>query len=1110
MPIALDDDPLWYKDAVIYELQVRAFEDSDEDGVGDFKGLTEKLDYIQNLGVTAVWLLPFFPSPLRDDGYDISDFTNVHPSYGTLRDFHTFLKEAHRRGLRVITELVLNHTSDQHPWFRRARKARPGSRWRSFYVWSDTPDKYREARIIFKDFEASNWTWDPVARAYYWHRFYSHQPDLNYDSPDVRQAMLEAVDFWLDMGVDGLRLDAVPYLFEREGTICENLPETHAFLKELRRHIDSSYRNRMLLAEANQWPEDAASYFGSGDESHMAFHFPLMPRLFMSYRQEDRYPITDIFQLTPPIPDTCQWALFLRNHDELTLEMVTDEERDYMYRTYAHDPQMRINLGIRRRLAPLLGNNRRSIELMNALLLSLPGTPVIYNGDEIGMGDNIYLGDRNGVRTPMQWSVDRNAGFSRANPQRLYLPVIIDPEYHFEAVNVESQLANPHSLLWWMKRLIGLRKQSRALSRGAVTFLQPENRRILAFLRRYGDERVLVVVNLSRFVQPANLDLSECRGMTPREMFGHVELPPIEDYPYFLTLAPHSFYWFTLEPARPIEQISSQALDASSLPVLALPDASEVLEPKYRRELSRLLPSYLQRSRWFQRKKRTIRNVEIVDAVPIVLKACSIYFVEVGYSEGNSENYLVPLSLAIAEEADAVLRDHANAVVMRLRAPGVAGVLYNAVWDRNFCDGMVDAVSRRRRFKGEKGEIAGFHTRAPRDIRRLEGVPLQSDVLRADQCNTSIMFSDRLVLKLFRRLEAGINPDLEIGRYLAEKTSFRSTPLTTGGCEYRRGNETMTVAMLQSFVPNQGDAWSHTLDTLSRYFEHALTKSAGNSEGVILKTNPLDLTESDLPPCSGETMRADLEDARTLGERTAEFHLALAKETTEPDFAPEPMTDYYQQSMYHRILGVANQTMRLLRQRLTLLAPGLQEQAQRVLSLEEPMRALLHPMRDRRIKATRIRYHGDYHLRQVLRAGRDFVLIDFEGDPARPLSERRIKRSPLRDVAGMLRSYHYAAHAALFGQVPGIIPHPELKPQLERWGQLWYQCVSSFFLRGYLARAAQSSFVPQSREDFKLLLNAFLLEKAAHELTLELNNRLDWAGIPLKGILQLIDEDRST
>src|SRR5213083_271763 len=473
-------DPFWYKDAIIYETHVKTFCDSDGDGMGDFRGLIEKLDYLQELGITAIWLLPFYPSPLRDDGYDIDDYFDVNPNFGTLDDFRAFLDAAHARDLRVITELVINHTSDQNPWFQKSRRAAPGSPERDFYVWSDTPEKYKDARIIFKDFETSNWAWDPVAKAYYWHRFYSHQPDLNFENPKVREAMIQAVDFWMGrMGVDGLRLDAIPYLYEREGTSCENLPETHRYIKTLRQHVDQKYGDRMLLAEANQWPEDAVSYFGagSGDECHMAFHFPLMPRLFMAVRMEDRVPIVDIIDQTPAIPETSQWALFLRNHDELTLEMVTDEERDYMYRVYANDVKARINLGIRRRLAPLLGNDRKKIELLNLLLFSLPGTPVLYYGDEIGMGENIFLGDRNGVRTPMQWSSDKNAGFSRATPHALYLPIILDPEYHYEAVNVEAQQRNPNSLFWWMKRVLTLRQRHRAFGRGKIKFLRPDNRK---------------------------------------------------------------------------------------------------------------------------------------------------------------------------------------------------------------------------------------------------------------------------------------------------------------------------------------------------------------------------------------------------------------------------------------------------------------------------------------------------------------------------------------------------------------------------------------------------------------------------------------------------------
>ena len=541
------DDPLWYKDAIIYELPVKSFCDGNEDGVGDFQGLHEKLDYLQNLGVTCLWLLPFFPSPLKDDGYDIADYVNVHPSYGTLEDFKKFLQAAHERGLQVVIELVLNHTSDQHPWFQRARSAPPGSPERDYYVWSDTDQLYQQARIIFVDAERSNWTWDPVAHAYYWHRFFQYQPDLNYDNPAVVREMLAVLDFWLDLGVDGFRIDAVPYLIERDNTSCENLPETHAIMKAIRAHIDARAPGRMLLAEANQLPADVRAYFGDGDQCHMAYHFPVMPRIFMALHLEDRQPITDVMEQTPPIPDSCQWALFLRNHDELTLEMVTSDERDYMYLAYSMDPQARLNLGIRRRLAPLVGNSRPRIELLVGLLFSFPGTPIIYYGDEIGMGDNLYLGDRNGVRTPMQWTGDRNAGFSRADPARLYSPVVMDPVYGYPAVNVEAQESDAASLLYWMRNMIRLRKLFKVFGRGTMEFLSPANRKVLAYLRRYREGVILCVANLSRTVQPAELDLSAFAGLTPVEMLGYTEFPTIGTLPYFLTLGPYGFYWFELE-----------------------------------------------------------------------------------------------------------------------------------------------------------------------------------------------------------------------------------------------------------------------------------------------------------------------------------------------------------------------------------------------------------------------------------------------------------------------------------------------------------------------------------------------------------------------------------
>src|SRR5215467_4775151 len=657
-------DPLWYKDAIIYELHVKTFCDSDGDGMGDFRGLMEKLDYLQELGVTAIWLLPFYPSPMRDDGYDIADYFGVNPNFGTLEDFRAFLDAAHQRNLRVITELVINHTSDQNPWFQKSRRAvgaaaagviGPGYNddlaYKDFYVWSDTPEKYGDARIIFKDFETSNWAWDPVAKAYYWHRFYSHQPDLNFDNPAVHDAVKKVCDFWLLMGVDGLRLDAIPYLYEREETNCENLSETHKYLQELRAHVDAKFPNRMLLSEANQWPEDAAAYFGNGDEAHMSFHFPLMPRMFMALQMEDRFPIIDIMEQTPAIPESCQWAMFLRNHDELTLEMVTDEERDYMYRVYATDPHARINLGIRRRLSPLLANNRRKIELLNTMLFSMPGTPIIYYGDEIGMGDNIYLGDRNGCRTPMQWSPDRNAGFSVANPQQLHLPVIIDPEYHYEATNVENQQKNLSSLLWWMRRVIAMRKNFKAFSRGSIEFLFPDNPKILAFLRRYEDEIVLGVVNLSRFSQFAELDLSKFAGSVPMEIIGRSHFPPIKKSPYFLTLNGHSSYWFTLEPQSGRKRAEKKRV----VPGLnGYPELQSLLDDGERARIeTEILPEYIASCRWFGAKARTLRQLRVVERSPISPppETSQLWVVEVSYLDGPTENYSLPVKIASPDKA---------------------------------------------------------------------------------------------------------------------------------------------------------------------------------------------------------------------------------------------------------------------------------------------------------------------------------------------------------------------------------------------------------------------------------------------------------------------------
>lgn len=1086
----LEDDPLWYRDAIIYELHVRAFHDSDGDGVGDFRGLIEKLDYLKDLGVTAIWLLPFCPSPLRDDGYDISDYEGIHPDYGNVRDFKAFLREAHRRGLRVITELTLNHTSDQHPWFQRARRAMPGSRWRDFYVWSSTPDRYREARIIFKDFEPSNWTWDQVASAYYWHRFYSHQPDLNYDNPDVQKAIFRVIDFWLEMGVDGLRLDAVPYLYEREGTNCENLPETYVFLKRLRAYVDGKYRNRMLLAEANQWPEDAAAYFGEGDECHMAFHFPLMPRLFMAVRMEDRFPVIDILEQTPAIPESCQWALFLRNHDELTLEMVTDEERDYMYRVYAYDSQMRINLGIRRRLSTLLGNHRNKIELMNSLLFSLPGTPVIYYGDEIGMGDNVYLGDRNGVRTPMQWSADRNAGFSRANPQRLYLPVIIDPEYCYDAINVEAQQNNSNSLLWWMKHLISHRKRFKAFGRGTLSFLYPDNHKVLSFIRRYEDECILVVANLSRFAQYVEMDLSAFAGMVPVELFGRTEFPPIGEPPYFLTLGPYTFFWFALETERAIQEPIE-----TRLPVIAVAGRWEaIFKGRAKSMLEDILPDYLKMRRWFGGKAKRIRSVEIKETIPIPNTSHAyITMVQVEYVEGDVETYTLPLAYAAGDHPDA------SVVRVQLKDKSEEGVIYDALMDEGFCEVLLNAISRRRRFKGIAGEIVALPTQAFRQIWRDE--PMEISILNVEQSNTSVIYGERFILKIFRRIEAGINPDLEIGRFLTEK-GFAQIPPVAGAIEYRKGrDEPTTLAILLGFVPNQGDAWHYTTDIVSRYFEHVLSLTPDVRAAPPLEVPLLDLVENGLPQVASEMIDTYMEAARLLGERTAELHIALASAPEEPDFAPEPFSTLYQRSLYQSMRILTRQVFQLLRRRLNDLPETLREEAKGVLDREEEVIGRFRSVKERRITAMRLRCHGDYHLGQVLYTGKDFVIIDFEGEPARPLSERRIKRSPLRDVAGMIRSFHYAAYSDLLMRVS---VRPEDTALLEPWADVWHRYVSGVFLRSYLNTAGRAPFLPEEREELEILLHAFILEKAVYELSYELNNRPDWVIIPIRGIESIL------
>ncbi|WP_166819676.1 maltose alpha-D-glucosyltransferase [Thalassoroseus pseudoceratinae] len=1108
----------WYKDAIIYQIHVRAFADSNGDGIGDFRGLTSKLDYIQELGVTAIWLLPFFPSPLRDGGYDMSDYRGVHPNYGTLRDFRGFLEAAHERGIRVITEMVMNHTSDQHEWFQKSRQAKPGSPWRDYYVWSDSPDRYQDARIIFQDFESSNWTWDPVANAYFWHRFYSHQPDLNFENPAVQQAMFDAVDFWLDMGVDGLRLDAIPYLFEEEGTNCENLPKTHEFLKSLRSHVDEKYGDRMLLAEANQWPEDAAAYFGEGDgdECQMNFHFPLMPRLYMAVEREDRFPIIDILEQTPELPETSQWAIFLRNHDELTLEMVTDEERDYMYRAYAEDPRARVNLGIRRRLAPLLRNNRRKIELMNGLLMSLPGTPVVYYGDEIGMGDNIFLGDRDGVRTPMQWSPDRNAGFSQCNPQRLYLPVIIDTEYHYSSINVEVEANSPHSQLWWMRRIIHLRRDHQVFGRGRLEFLQPDNSKVLAYIRESEDETILVVANLSRFTQCAELDLSRFRGRTPTELFGKTDFPPIGELPYFLSLGPYGFYWFKLS----WKDSEVDEADVTGAPRLRVSqDWTTLLAKSKPGAFENALASWLPRHRWFGGKARTIQTVKVEESIPLgdsETEPIAVIVVRVEYTEGEPERYMLPLIFADEERARNIVGDHPRAKLAEVEntSTGEVRTLCEAVWESEFWQPLFAHIKDQQLLSTARGEFRGAASDQFAALSSELGESPEPSVHGGQQSNTSAIFGDSMILKLFRKIAPGVNPDLEISQFLSEFNSdpeneFQAPVAPLAGSLEFEGNrdEAMTLAIMQGFVPNEGDAWVYTLDELGRYYERLQSAEVETSgaKATLPRGKMLQSTRKDIPDLAHDLISPYLQSVELLGQRTAEMHLALASNRSNPAFAPEGFTKLYQRSLYQSMRAGVRKVMTLLKKQRSNLSDELLPLADRVLAGETELMDRYKAVAETKIAAQRIRCHGDYHLGQVLYTGRDFVIIDFEGEPDRTIGERKIKQTPLKDVAGMIRSLHYASFAARFGQVPGGPTGPEAGDIAERWMQFWYAWCVTAYLKSYLASATSGEFLPQTEEGIQVLLDAYILEKAIYELGYELNNRPDWVQIPLVAIIDLLE-----
>jgi maltose alpha-D-glucosyltransferase/alpha-amylase len=1066
----MPQEPLWFKDAIIYELHVRSFCDSTGDGIGDFRGLCEKLGYFEELGVTALWLLPFYPSPMRDDGYDIADYFSVNSSYGTLKDFEEFLAEAHRRKLRVITELVINHTSDQHGWFRRARNAPEGSPERDFYVWSDTPRRFEEARIIFKDYETSNWSWDPVTQAYYWHRFYSHQPDLNFDNPLVRQALLSVLDFWLGLGVDGLQLDAVPYLMEREGTSCENLPETHAYLRELRHHVDEGFPGRVLLAETNQWPEDAVSYLGNGDECHMAFHFPLMPRLFMALQMEDRFPIIDILDQTPAIPQTCQWAIFLRNHDELTLEMVTDEERDYMYRVFAEDPRARINLGIRRRLAPLLNNNRRRIELINALLLSMPGTPIIYYGDEIGMGDNIYLGDRNAVRTPMQWSADRNAGFSRANPQRLFLPIIVDPEFHYEAINVDVQLKNVSSLFWWMRKILFVRRRHKAFSHGTIEFLHPTNAKVLAFLRCHEGETVLVVANLSRFSQSVTIDLSKFEGHRAEELFGGGTFVEITESPIFFTIGPNDFYWLLLTKAIAVPVAPA----AAPIRTLELPSVwSDQLLESLR---ATVLPEYLPLCRWFGQKQRTLRSMAILETrAEQRSDEMRVMLLTLTFAEGNPVTQVLPLFIGKEDEGDS---KGVPAVVARF-SDGM--VLWDALYVGTCRKKVWEVLACREAWQGADVRLHGVKNDLAEAIH-----PTKTRLLGGEQSNSTLSFDDAYLLKFLRKFEPGPHPDADIIRALGHR-NFAYVPRYAGEIRCRIGGEEGVLALLTTYVKNQGECWTYALDGIARFFERVLSVAVQPDAEVQLT----ELAGAVFPPRM-----------RQLGQRTAEMHRCL--ETIEgADFAPESFTLLHQRSLYQTMRSLLRRTEREVTNKLSSLNPEIRQQALDWFSRSPRILDAYAVLLKRKITATKTRVHGDYHLGQVLNTGNDFVILDFEGEPRKTLGERLLKRSPLVDVAGMLRSFDYALEVSLLQQ------KTEDQDRLKPWALKWLELVTAAFLAGYRSAAAGASFLPPTDEEFTALLKIFLFDKAVYEIGYELNYRPDFLQIPLSAVNRMVEGSES-
>lgn len=1091
-----NSEALWFKDAVIYEVSVRAFHDSNADGIGDFQGLIQRLDYLEDLGINTIWLLPFFPSPLKDDGYDVTEYCDIHPDYGTLSDFRQFLKEAHRRNIRVITELVLNHTSDQHPWFQKSRKARVGSRYKDYYVWSNTADRYKDARIMFTEEESCNWSWDNEAKMYYWHRYYRHQPELNYENPEVQLEIIKVVDFWMKMGVDGFRLANVPFLFEEEGTSCENLPQTHAFLKRLRAHVDKHYDNRVLLAEANMWPEDAAQYFGQGDECHMNFHYPLMPRLYLGLRTEDTYPIIDILEQTPTTPPNTQWALFLRNHDEIGLEMVTEEEKDYLFKAYATDPDTKHNIGIRRRLAPLLNNDRRKIELLYAILFSLPGTPVLYYGDEIGMGDNIYLGDRFGVRTPMQWNMNINAGFSTANPQKLFLPVVSDPMYRHESINVATQEENPSSLLWWIRNVLNMRKRLGLFGKGSLTFIESSNSKVLCFARVHEKENVIVVANLSQFSQATTLDLKSFKDCDITEVFSQNRFMSVGDGEYHITIGPYGYFWFQADVSEKKEQSASSnelfllKSDLSWERMFSNYNEVRVLERK-------VLQPFMKKCRWFGGKARAISKISVNKMIPLKVDNETHYLVivEVHYVQRLPELYFLPMCFMPPDSMLDKVEYTTQSVICRADIQGKTGFVLDSSYHKGFRDFLFVSMDRKTRVKDDEGTLE-FNSSV---YAKLNSSRVESKILKADSSNTAIIYNDKYFFKFYRKIETEINPDLEIVRFLSENTSFRNAPKYSGSMEFRDSEGKLIVfGLLQEKVENQGDSWIMAIDSVGRFYERVMAKA--KKEKLPQLINKPALRFEDAPELIQEFIgRGFYERVVRLGQRTAEMHLALASDKSTPAFAPEAFTANYQRSLYSALRKLTRDRFKLLEQSMDKLNDDTKALAKKVLDLEDKVLECFSEVYQTKINGIKTRIHGDYHLGQVLFTGNDFIIIDFEGEPGFSFSERRLKKSPLKDVAGMMRSFHYAA----FGKILLNENYREKDIEfLEQWAEQWQHYISRFYLDAYLERI---DFKAEANLETEILIRTYLLEKAIYELGYELNGRPDWVNIPLRGIYYLMN-----